>query len=658
MRVLPLRLTGVTATLLYAAGAVAMTWPLATGLARDIPWDLGDSVLNCWILAWTASRFVRILTGDFSAATGFWNANIYYPEPLTLAYSEHLAAQAVQILPVYVGTGNLVLSYNLLFLSTYVLSGLGTFLLVRDLTGSARAGFVAGLFYAFAPYRVAQSTHLQVLSSQWMPFVLYGFRRYFETGRLASLVGATVALIAQNLSCGYYLLFFTPFVPLYCTWELWTRGRLRDVRAWAGVAAAGIATGVATWPFLSGYREFRRIGHEPRAISEVIGFSADVYSYFTSTPDLWIWGDVARAFVKAEGELFPGAVPPALALIGIAWQVSNSWRRIAVTPAVRSRDRALRLLAILAGAFAIVKIVTVIAIATGYGGVTRVGPIAFRMSNFYNEIWRVLAAAVILLVSSKRARLVARDFASSPAGWFAFAALIALWLSLGPLMHTMGRRIAPGPYLYLYEYAPGFDGLRVPARFGMIATLFLAVLGGIACAFIERRRSWSGIIVAALGGIFLIEGAAIPIRINIVAAEPGLRAPSPRLRTGEHIPEVYRFVETLPPDAVLVEFPFGTAGHDLQYMYYSTFHWRRLLNGYSGFFPRSFSVRQAQFGRFREEPETATRALALSGASHAIVHETAYRGQEAEAVIAWLEASGARRVKAFGRDILFDLGRR
>ena len=61
----------------------------------------------------------------------------------------------------------------------------GMFLLGRELTGSRSAGVVAGLAYAFSPFRIASIPHLQVLSSAWMPFVLYGLRRHFSTGRLA-----------------------------------------------------------------------------------------------------------------------------------------------------------------------------------------------------------------------------------------------------------------------------------------------------------------------------------------------------------------------------------------------------------------------------------------------------------------------------------------
>jgi hypothetical protein len=192
------------AFLAYLALTLLLTWPLAAGLARDVPGDLGDPLFTSWVLAWDATHLGR----------GLWNANIFAPHPLSLAYSEHLLPQALQILPIYAATKNPVLCYNLLFLSTFVLSGLGMFMLGRDLTGSGGAGFVAGLAYAFAPYRIASIPHLHVLSSAWMPFVLFGLRRHFSTGRPRPLAGATAAWIAQNLSCGYYLLFFSPVVVL------------------------------------------------------------------------------------------------------------------------------------------------------------------------------------------------------------------------------------------------------------------------------------------------------------------------------------------------------------------------------------------------------------------------------------------------------------
>jgi len=156
------------------------------------------------VIAWDATHLGR----------GWWNANIFAPHPLALAYSEHFLPQALQVLPIYLATNNPILCYNLLFLSTFVLSGLGMFLFGRELTGSREAGIVAGLAYAFAPYRIASIPHLQVLSSAWMPFVLFGLRRYFATGRTRPLAGAAAAWIAQNLSCGYYHAVLQPDRPL------------------------------------------------------------------------------------------------------------------------------------------------------------------------------------------------------------------------------------------------------------------------------------------------------------------------------------------------------------------------------------------------------------------------------------------------------------
>jgi hypothetical protein len=154
------------------------------------------------------------LGGHVQALGEYWDANIYYPHPLALAYSEHLTAQAVMILPIHAAARNPILSYNVVFLSTFVLSAIGMFLFVRELTGSSGAAFLAGVAFGFAPYRFGTLPHVQVLSSMWMPFVLFGFHRYLDSRRIAPLAGAAVAWLAQNLSCGYYLLFFSPAVAL------------------------------------------------------------------------------------------------------------------------------------------------------------------------------------------------------------------------------------------------------------------------------------------------------------------------------------------------------------------------------------------------------------------------------------------------------------
>ena len=124
-------LTPLTAAALYLTATLAMTWPLMLDLGGSLPGDLGDPLLNCYILSWGEKHLVAFLSGDLTAYARWWQANIYYPAPYALAYSEHLFAEVAMALPVWLATGNVILCYNVVFLASYALSGLGTFLLVR-----------------------------------------------------------------------------------------------------------------------------------------------------------------------------------------------------------------------------------------------------------------------------------------------------------------------------------------------------------------------------------------------------------------------------------------------------------------------------------------------------------------------------------------------
>jgi len=666
--------TGPGATLWFAVAAMAMTWPLVTGLGRDIPWDLGDSVLNCWILQWAADHAMRFLGGDFGAFAGYFNANIFYPEPLALAYSEHFTAQLIQMLPVYAATGNIILGYNLLFLSTFVLSGLGTYLLVRELTGSAKAGFVAGLFYAFAPYRIGQFSHIQVLSSQWMPFALYFFRRYFETRSLRALAGAALALVAQNWSCGYFLLYFSPFAAAYVLYELIERGVWREWRVWGELAVAATLVVAASVPLLLPYLALREHGFGPRPFDEVMRYSADVYSYLTAHGAQRVWGGVARAFPKAEGDVFPSLTPVLLAIAGLAAHALRVWRISLVElrqQQGRSEARWQKPIVLAAFVVMVAQVAAAVLILANGGIDWQVAGTAFRVHNLARALRTAAMAGAVLLVFSPRARAFVRGVPRS-AVIFSLAALVAAFLlSLGPIIFSKGMRIAgDGPYWWLYLNVPGYDGLRVPARLAMIVALFLAVVGGYGCAAMEawleraawrtttarsKRAWWPGVAVLAVGAVFLAEATSAPIELNGTWKTSGLESPPARLLTGDSLPSVYRAIRSLPAGAALVEFPFGDEQHDLRYMVASAEHWRPLVNGYSGGAPASYYLNKSALSKVLVQPDRAWRILSATGATHAIVHEQIYTNGVGREVSNWLLSHGARQIGWFGSDRLFEL---
>ena len=607
----------------YLVLTLALTWPLARGLAHDIPGDFGDPLFSMWVLAWDATHLGRL----------WWDANIFAPHPLALAYSEHLLPQALQIWPVYAATGNPILCYNVLFLSTFVLAGVGMYAFARELTGDGRAALVAGLAFAFAPYRIASMPHLQVLSAAWMPLVLLGFRRYVATRRTAPLAGAAAAWVLQNLSCGYYLLFFSPVALAYVAWELARTGAWRDRRVRVHVAVACAIVAAATAPFLVPYVELRRLGFTPRSLDETRRFSADTYAYLTADPNLRLWGPIAQAWPHAEGVLFPGLTIACLAILGARAKALAGGGRESIT---------LRI----AGAL---WIAIVAALLLGYS----VRLPGIKIASLPRALAVGAIGGALIVGASRRARAALRAWLTTPAGFFTLAALFAVAMSFGPDIHALGRPVASANiYALFYAYVPGFDGLRVPARFATILTLALAVLASLALTAKNR----SALVLA--GALIVVEAIAVPIPINQNSTEYRQRnlAPLPPLvATRSAAPPVYDAVARLPATTVLLELPLGEPAFDVRYMFFSTRHWRRLVNGYSGGAPESYETLTNALVDSATQPDRAWREIAASTATHVVVHENAYASGEGRRLSDWLRSRGAHEIASFDGDRLFAL---
>ena len=198
---------------------------------------------------------------------------------------------------------------------------------------------------------------------------------------------------------------------------------------------------------------------------------------------------------------------------------------------------------------------------------------------------RALIASVAVfgaaLVWSRDLRRKFVDWMRSPSGFFAFVTAFAILMSFGPDIRARDRIVLDtNVYAFFYHYVPRFDGLRVPARYGMIAVLGLAMLTALALGSLHRK---SVSIVA--GAIVLFESFAAPIAINQNSGDyqrPGL---APLLDLQRAPPAVYNFVATLPANSAIAELPLGEPAFDVRYMYYSTRHWRSLVNGYTGGLP-------------------------------------------------------------------------
>lgn len=627
----------------YVVLTVVMTWPIARGLAHDVPADLGDALLVMGVMAWVSESLMAFGQGALPFAD-VWNVNFFHPTPLALTFSEHFMPQAVQGLPLYLATGNIVLAYNAVFLATFVLSGLGMFLFVRELTGSARGAFVAGLFYAFFPYRLGNFPHLHTLSSQWMPFAFYGFRRYFDTGRRLPLAGAAVAFLVQALSSGYYLFYFAPVLAGYVVWEIVARGRARHWRTWVEVATAGAASAAAALPFLLPYARAQALFGHTRPLEELTAFSADLFTYGHAPPQLYLWGPVLHRYGQPEGGIFPGAIPVVMALVAAALWVRRVYATRVETPTQASRERlAGRLLVAAAGLLVASGVIAVT------GGMTwEIGGLLLRATSARRPVEYAVIAFALAMWLSPRLRLALRARAGDVTPWLLLALTFAVVMSLGPAPRAGGRAIiGAGLYEWFFHHVPGYAGLRVPARFGMVAGCLLAALAGYALARLARWRHGTAAL-AVVAAMFLAESYAVPMPVNL-NWNTGPRYAMPwasvqRLNDG---PLAYRHLLAMPAETVVMELPFGDAAWDLRYVYYAGLHGKRVVNGYSGYFPDGYRARAARMAAMWSNLDAAWTAVTTSGATHVLLHVDAYRQPEGRAVASWLQDQGARVAAGF-----------
>jgi hypothetical protein len=319
-------------TVAIAALTVLVTHPLPWQAARVLPGDLGDPVLNAFLLGWGASRMRY-------AFSGLWSAPFYFPLKDTLALSEHMLGISVFTAPVVWLTGNPVLAQNLAFLGSYVLAGVGMYMLAESLWGRKDAAFLAALAFAFAPHRLMHVPHLQVLMSGWMPVSLWGLHRYFGTGSRRALAVFAGAFAVLALSNGYFLYFFSIPVALVVICEL-ARSAAGDAsrrartpwRTMAELAVAAAAILAAIAPAALAYTRVRQAFGFHRAVHEMAAYSATWSDYLRIPSGLWVWSGILDVGA-GERMLFPGLAIVALTVIAAATAGRRAWPAAATRPA-------------------------------------------------------------------------------------------------------------------------------------------------------------------------------------------------------------------------------------------------------------------------------------------------------------------------------------
>lgn len=162
--------------------------------------------------------------------------------------------------------------------------------------------------------------------------------------------------------------------------------------------------------------------------------------------------------------------------------------------------------------------------------------------------------------------------------FYLITAWVAFVLSLGPYKVIHGRYL-PLPFLFLFELFPGFKSMRVPARFGMLVLLGLCVpaaygLDRLIKLWREERKknNRADIFAVACLALIVLQGISWPIPLS----QP--------IASGKNIPPIYRWLADYKYAEAIIELP-PLESEQTKYVYYSAYHGKRLVNGYSGYTP-------------------------------------------------------------------------
>ena len=136
-----------------------------------------------------------------------------------------------------------ITSYNIIFLESFILSGLGMYLLAFYFTKNKTASFIAGIIFAFAPFhfRQAMGVNLGTMHQEWLPFFILFLFKFFEKFKMKYFFilvffGILIALTEHQL-----LAFTSIFVLFFFVYKIFeNRELLKNKSFWIFLASTAI----------------------------------------------------------------------------------------------------------------------------------------------------------------------------------------------------------------------------------------------------------------------------------------------------------------------------------------------------------------------------------------------------------------------------------
>jgi hypothetical protein len=629
--------------LLIFAGFVAltalMTWPWVLHL-RDAVADPGDPYMIAWSLWWDYHQ-------TFHDPLRLFHANVFYPYQYTLAFSENDYGIALLFFPLFAAGVRPLTVHSIATFLGFAFSGYAMFRLTRTLTGSDGAAWVAGVAFAFVPFRFHLLSHLHYLFAGWLPLLLEAFVLFARgrSWRRAAWLGA--AFLMNALTCLTW--FIMALVPLGLTglFYLWREPALRREREfWVRSAVALGAASLALLPFLLPYYW----------VSEMYGLKWQPWEFAHNSPSLmhWfvaearnkLWAKMGAHVGGGGHRLFPGLLAPLLAVAAVRLRSAECGLRIRETASAdpQSAVRTPHWIGVALEAL-IVAAAVVAVLALGYEDVS-LRPFGVQLLRTGHETPRLALYLIVALLAARvglalwrRGGVRGETVTRREAGAAEALGVGLIWTVWG-FVSSLGANVFLNRWLH--EHVLLFQSLRFPSRWAMICYVGLSLLAGVGALAVARRVRVRKLVFVLAVAALLFELRAFPLEFSRGEVEPDALA--------------LRLKET-PMRGGLVELPSEQGVERHRYMLRAADHGRPLVNATASFIsPTTFEINRAT-------RDGAPRAdfldlLESIPASYLVIHNAAVPDEQRagyETFLARGVAAGRLRfVRRFdGRDDLY-----
>ena len=242
-------------------------------IGKEMP--QADAYLISWIWSWD----IHALSTN---PLNLFDANIFAPFKNTLAFSETLLGTLIFAWPILLLTKNIALTYNLVVLLTFAISGLGMYRLTIYLTKNKTAALLAALIYTFVPFKLVQSIgHLHV-TGMWLPFVFLYLHKFFKNNSWKNILLLTLFIILVFLTGFHYFIFLPIVIIIFGLAFLLTKKFILNGQNIKKILVCLSIILTFVIPISLPYIQAENTYNFVRPLEEIEGYSPDIIDYFIS----------------------------------------------------------------------------------------------------------------------------------------------------------------------------------------------------------------------------------------------------------------------------------------------------------------------------------------------------------------------------------------